>query len=98
MDILEGLNVTGLQISMLITIVAGVTELYARVIARDWKTVGKIVVAVVTATLIGLDFGLEFVQALAVGFIPSGTLTVLGKFGNKSEATPTTVTGKSLPG
>lgn len=96
MDIFDGLNLTALQVTILVTVVAGVTELYNRAISRDFKTVGKIAIAVLTGTLIGLNYGLDLVSSMAVGFVAPGAMTVIGSFGNKSEATPRTVTGKAL--
>lgn len=82
------------QLVTLGVISVGVTELYGRAAAKDWYVVGKIVVAVLTGTLIGLSFGLEFVSALAIGFAPSGGMAVIGSVGNKSRAAPSDLTAK----
>lgn len=76
------------QIAILATIGVGVTELYGRIMAKDWFVVGKILVAVLTVTLICLSWGIGLVASLAIGFLPSGGLTVVGSVGNKSKPAP----------
>lgn len=96
MDLLQQLNLSGVQMAILVTVVAGVTELYGRLIAKDFKTAGRIGVAVITGMLIGLQYGLDVPGGLAAGFVAPGAIAVLSRFGNKSEPTPQTLTGKSL--
>lgn len=93
MDLLTTLNAT--QLAVLGTVVAGVVELYSRVVAKDFRVVGKIVVALVAGTLIGVNYGLDFATAVAVGFIAPGGISILGHFGNKSTPAPSSIVAPS---
>lgn len=85
MDLLTALS--PMQLAVLSTVVAGVVELYSRAVARDFRVVGKIAVALIAGTLIGLSYGLDLVTSLAVGFVVPGGISIIGHFGNKSQAT-----------
>lgn len=78
------------QYVLLLTVIAGITELISRVRAKDYWVALTIVVAALTGLVFGI-FGIEGlnpVQGLAVGFAAPGTLTALGMIGKKSTPTP----------
>lgn len=78
------------QYVMLLTVIAGITELITRLRAKDYWVAVTIVAAALTGLVFGL-FGLEGlspVQGLAVGFAAPGALTALGMIGKKTEAHP----------
>lgn len=79
-----------IQYVMLLTVIAGITELITRLRARDYWVAVTIVAAAITGLVFGL-FGLEGltpVQGLAVGFAAPGALTALGMIGKKSTPAP----------
>lgn len=78
------------QYVLLLTVIAGITELISRVRAKDYWVALTIVVAALTGLVFGI-FGIEGlnpVQGLAVGFAAPGALTALGMIGKKSTPTP----------
>lgn len=78
------------QYVLLLTVIAGITELISRVRAKDYWVALTIVVAALTGLVFGI-FGIEGlnpVQGLAVGFAAPGALTALGMIGKKSTPAP----------
>lgn len=92
-ELLKQLNPA--QIAILGIVVAGVTELYSRAAAKDYRAVGKIVVAVVTGAAIVLSWRLPLVTAIAIGFVAPGGISILGSIGRKSAAEPSSLTAKA---
>lgn len=80
------------QYVLLAAVVAGVTELLARLRAKDYWTA----LTIVSSAGIGLLFGVFAVEGLtpilglAVGFGASGALKTVSMFGNKSTPAPST--------
>lgn len=82
------------QYVLLAAVIAGATELLARLRAKDYWTA----LTIMTAAGIGLLFGVFDVEGLtpitglAAGFGASGTLKALSMFGAKSTPAPSTDT------
>lgn len=80
------------QYLLLGTVIAGITELLTRLRARDYWVALTIAISAATGALFGF-FGIEnipsVVHGAAIGFGLSGSMTILGHFGNKSVAKPT---------
>lgn len=85
------------QYVVLLATIVGVTELIARVRAKDYW----VVLTIGTAAVIGLIFGaigyydgVGPVEGLALGFSASGALTALGMLGKRSTPSPSSATTK----
>jgi uncharacterized membrane protein YoaK (UPF0700 family) len=70
--------------------VAGFTELYRRLVAKDWQTAGVIAVAALAGAVAG-HFGVYEVPNVATGiiwgFAASGVITTLSHLGNRTVPT-----------
>lgn len=78
------------QYVLLLTVIAGITELITRLRAKDYWVALTIVVSALTGLIFGV-LGIEYltpVTGLAVGFAAPGALTALGMLGKKSVAAP----------
>lgn len=84
------------QYILLLTVIAGVTELIARLRAKDLWAALTITSAAVVGLLFGI-FGVESltpITGLAVGFAAPGAISVLGSFGKKSTPAPSDAIAK----
>lgn len=86
------------QYVLLGAVIAGVTELLNRLRARDYWVAATIVCAAVIGGLFGYFHyyaSMDTIQGVAAGFGASGALKAIGSLGNKSTATPSTLTTRS---
>jgi uncharacterized membrane protein YoaK (UPF0700 family) len=74
---------------------AGIAELYRRLVHRDFEAAGLITVCAIAGAILGhfvTTLGMDWFTGLLGGFTASGLITVVGAVRGKSAPTPTTLT------
>ena len=89
MDTVTGLTVT--QIALLGFLVAGATELISRIRAYDWWVATTILTSAILGGLIGMHYGVDFLDGITVGLAASGAIRLVGSFGRSSTPSPSNV-------
>ncbi len=69
--------------------IAGVVELYNRLVAKDWKTAGTIAVAGIAGAVLSHFVGgsVSWFTGLLIGFSASGLISTVQHFGSPSAPT-----------
>lgn len=87
----ELLNLNPAQAVLFLTLIAGTTELTARIRAKDWWVVATIITSAIVGLLFALYLRLDPIAGLGAGLAASGAIKVLNSFGNKSVPAPSNV-------
>jgi hypothetical protein len=78
---------------LLLAAIAGITELYRRLIHRDFEAAGLIAVAAVSgAVLSHFALAANWFDGMLAGFSASGLISIVGSVARKSSPVPTTLT------
>lgn len=90
---MEFTALTATQVALLGAVVAGATEFISRLRAKDLWVAATIATSALLGGLIGMHYGTDFIDGIAVGLGASGAISALGAFGKKSTPTESKVLG-----
>jgi hypothetical protein len=85
MDLSFLTNIDPVSLAMLTFAIIGFVKLYELLVTKEFQKAGKISVAVIASTLLGIfALKLNWFEGLLIGFNASGLITTLSVFGKDS--------------
>lgn len=92
------MDIDPVALAVIGAVIAGITELFSRLRARDFWVAGTIAMAAVVGLIFGLTGyfpNVDAVEGTIAGFATSGAITVVGSLGRKSTPQPSTLTERA---